>query len=136
MSRVKHSTTEPLHSRNIWYKLHCYMGLATKNPAFEVCQQQKLKPACASRQSPLFFTYWKVSYQNLIKAKFQLFYLVSVAEQVVLSMTWLETLKTGLVALKPWHDKSNSKTSHTEAGPERLRSALVVNDAMFLYSRF
>ena len=53
-------------------------------------------------------------------SKISIFYLVSVAEQVVLSMTWLETPKTGFVALKPWHDKSNSKTSHTKADPARL----------------
>ena len=32
-----------------------------------VCEQQRRKPACPSRQSPLLFSYWKVSYQNLIK---------------------------------------------------------------------
>ena len=47
-------------------------------------------------------------------------------------MTWVETPKTGFVALKPWHDKSNSKTSHTKADLARLRSAFVVNDAIFL----
>ena len=58
-----------------------YMGLDTKKPAFGVHLLESI-----------------VSKVNT--SKISIFYLVSIAEQVVLSMTWSETPKTDFVTLE------------------------------------
>ena len=55
---------------------------------------------CADCSAPLLFAYWKVSYPNLLRAKFQ-FSSISVAERTDLSLALSETPKTGFLTLRP-----------------------------------
>ena len=66
-----------------------YMRLDTRKPAFGVHLLESI-------------------ISKLNKSKILIFYLVSVAEQVVLSMTWLET-EDRFCPCKPWHDNQPNK---------------------------
>ena len=67
-----------------FFNLRIYMGLDTRKPVF--CRHI----------SPLFLSFWKVSYLNLLQTK-----LVSVTEETGLKLALSETPKTVFLALRP-----------------------------------
>ena len=71
------------------------MGLDAKN-----LSSQKRGPACVFTQSDQRICYWflKRTMSKLATSEILLLYLVSVAEQIGLGMTWLETPTTGFVS--------------------------------------
>ena len=68
------------------------MSLDLRKPDFVVCEQQRHRSACAYVQSDQHLCYSLSCFM-----KISLFQLVSVAEQAGVNLTWLETLKTGLL---------------------------------------
>ena len=48
-----------------------HMGLKVRNPVFGGLRATKVQTACTVRTAPLLFTFWKVSYLNLLPAKVQ-----------------------------------------------------------------
>ena len=48
-----------------------YMGPEASKPVLGVCKQQRCRPACADCSESLLFSFWKVSYLNLLQVKFQ-----------------------------------------------------------------
>ena len=80
------------------YNIH-HMGRDVRKPVFGGLRATKAQTSlyiCAVCSAPLLFAYWKVSYTNLILAKFKFssyIYVVSVAEQADLGMTISEIPK-------------------------------------------
>ena len=68
--------------------------------ALQTTKVQTSLRICTVWSVPLLLAYWKV-YLNSLQAKSHIFYLVSVAEQTNLSLTWSEIPKTGFLALRP-----------------------------------
>ena len=76
-----------------------HMGVDVRKPVNLLWRTTK---AQTSQPAPLLFPDWNVSYQNLLQAKVPYSrWLVSVAEQAGLGMTWSDSLKTGFLALPP-----------------------------------
>ena len=49
---------------------HYQLGLHGRKPVFGVCEHQRHRPACASKQTDQCLCYSEVSYLNLLQAKF------------------------------------------------------------------
>ena len=86
------------------------MGLDARNPVFDVCQQQKRRPAQKSADQPAHLCSLISAFvirllesfiSRLATSKISIFKLVSVAEETGLSLTLLETPKTGFVGTRP-----------------------------------
>ena len=71
-----------------------------RKPVFAICEQQMYKSAYASAQSDqrLDFRCIDIITSLVSISKISRLYLVSVAEQAGLSLTWSQTLKTGFLA--------------------------------------
>ena len=82
------------------------MGLDARKPLFGGFRTTKAQTSLhilAVWSAPLLFSKWKVSYLDWLPAKFQIFQLVSVAEQAGLKLTLSETLKTGFLRRGPYN---------------------------------
>ena len=84
-----------------------YMCLDARKPVFEVCEQQRCRPACASAQIDqrlCHFLFGKLEsiMFKLATREISIFWLVSVAEQACLSLALSESLKTGLSRRGPY----------------------------------
>ena len=81
---------------NIW-------ALTRENTSSKVCEQQRRRTACISLHTVqhLFFHLLENIISKLATREISLFYLVYVAEQAGLGMTWSEATKTGFLASKP-----------------------------------
>ena len=81
------------------------MGLNARKPVLGVWEQQRRRPACAegirSLISTFVISFLESIISNLATGKISFSSLISVAEETGLSLTLLETLKTGFVALRP-----------------------------------
>ena len=68
-----------------------------------VCEQQRHRPAWASAQSdqPLSYSLKESNISKLATSEILIFWLVSVAEETVLSLASLETPKAGFVVPQP-----------------------------------
>ena len=77
--------------------LNYYLSLVMRKPVFALCEQQRRRSACASTQSDqrLCFRCLDSIIPLLAIAEISSLLLVSVAEQVSLSLTWSQTPKTG-----------------------------------------
>ena len=68
INRTKFGATEYQLKSNI--PMSIYKWTLTRDTLSSgVCKQRRCRPACAS--APLLFPFWKVSYLNLLQAKFQ-----------------------------------------------------------------
>ena len=92
------------------------MGLDTRKPVFGDLRTTKAQTSLhilTFRSEPLLLAKWKVSYLDMLQAKFQ-FFSFSVAEQAGLNITLSETPKTGFVATRPDYNSKHSRLeSHT-----------------------
>ena len=86
-------------------KFFHYIALVERNPDIDVCQPTKHRPACASEQSDqrLCYSVSGMYYNSTCYNQISIFYLFSVAEQTGLSLTSLETRKTGYLATRPMY---------------------------------
>ena len=69
------STLFSKEGSEFWKSYVCLLGqiwaLSRENLSSGVCEQHRRRPACADWSAPLLFTFWKVSYLDLIRAKFR-----------------------------------------------------------------
>ena len=83
-------------SIRIRYLIH-KMSLDMRKPVFGVSKQQKCRPACTGQPAHLLLAFfWKVSYLNLVQAKFHF-----LASHCSSSLTLSETLETGFITSRP-----------------------------------
>ena len=111
-----------LWSLNVFYLITIYIWASMQENLTDAWEQQKHRPVCASTQSDLClcFCFLDSIMMTLSTRKISTFWLVSVAEQTGLNLTWLQTRNTGfLVSLPiytlPFHLSlvSNSHVMHT-----------------------
>ena len=78
-------------------------GLGARNSAFDVSEQQMRRPACAFAQSGQRFCYLLSGgiIAKLSICKSLISYLVSVAKQAGLNVTWLRASKSDFLARRP-----------------------------------
>ena len=79
------------------------MGLDARKPVFGVCEQQRRIPACAYAQTDqrLCYSLFGSIISKLASGENLIFLLVSVAEEIDLSLTLSKTPKIGFVASLP-----------------------------------
>ena len=80
------------------------MGHDARKPVFGGLRTTKAHtnlPIHAVLPGPLLFAYWKVSYLDLLRTKFQFSSLVSVADETGLKFALSETPKTGFLTPRP-----------------------------------
>ena len=75
--------------------LNVNVGPSGRKSDFVVCEQQRFRPACAYAQSDQNLCYSLSILATLSACKTSRLYLVSVAEQVGLSLTWSQTREDG-----------------------------------------
>ena len=89
----------------MWRSLKCMawqLGLDARKSVFGGLRTTNAQTSLRIRavcSAPLLFAHWKVSYLDLLRAKF-LFSRVYVAEQASLNLTFSETPKTGFLATR------------------------------------
>ena len=82
------------------------MGFNARKPVFDVCKQQRHRPACKSVWSDQCFCYALIGEYHILTCYKQIFKLVSVAQETGLSLALSETQKTGFVVLIPKYSKT------------------------------
>ena len=95
---------------------NCYnMGLGARKPVFSGWRTTKAQTSLgipAVWSAPLLFAYWKVSYLNLLQAKFQFS-----SKETGLKMALSDTLKTGFLATRPMISLIQVSDSGRPLGP-------------------